>query len=83
MDGDKLALRGGHQFGGRQAVLFQCPRDLVGIGLAFSATVEVEEAGVPAGELQPLVAEARRPFGDRRRLLNGGRSLASCAMSSA
>src|SRR5260370_33904167 len=66
MHGDKLALKSGHQFGGRQAVLVQNPRDLVGIGLAFSATVEVEEAGVRAGELQPLVAEARCPLGYRR-----------------
>ena len=66
MNGDKLTLKRGHQFGGCQPVFFQRPRDLVGIGPAFGATVEVEEAGVRARELQPLIAEACRPLGDRR-----------------
>src|SRR5271166_1114421 len=64
MHGYKLALKGGHQFGGREAMLLQCPDDLVGIGLAFGATMQVEKAGVGTRELQPLVPKARRPFGD-------------------
>ena len=84
MHGDKLALKGGHQFGGLEAVLFQCPRDLVGIGLAFGATAEVEEAARPSsGAAAPCSRDSPPTWRSPGRLLNGGRSLASCAMSSA
>ena len=56
MDCDQLALKGGHELGDGEPMLFQNSRNLVGIGLACSATVEVEEPGVRARELQPDVA---------------------------
>ena len=66
MHGDELTLKSGHKLGGREALFFERPRDLVGIGLAFRATMQVEEACVRARQLQPFVAETRRPFGDPR-----------------
>jgi hypothetical protein len=56
MDGDQLTLKGGHELCDGEPILLQNSRNLVGIGLAFSATVEVKESGVRAGELQPNVA---------------------------
>ena len=66
MHGDKLPLKSGHEFGDRQPVLFENARNLVGVSLAFRATMQVEKACVGARKLKPLVAEARSPFGDPR-----------------
>jgi hypothetical protein len=55
MDGDQLALKGGHELRDGEPMLLQNSRDIVGIGLAFSAKVEVEEPGIRARELQPNV----------------------------
>ena len=46
MHGDKLTLTSGHQFGDRQPVLFENSRNLIGIGLALSTAVEIEEPTV-------------------------------------
>jgi hypothetical protein len=56
MDGDQLALKGGHELRDGEPMLLQNSRNLVGIGLACSATVEVKEPDVRARELQPNVA---------------------------
>ena len=56
MDGDQLALKGGHELRDGEPMLLQNSRNLVGIGLAFSAKVKVKETGVRARELQPNVA---------------------------
>ena len=56
MDCDQLPLKGGHELCDVEPMLLQNSRNLVGIGLAFSTTVEVKEPGVGARELQPNVA---------------------------
>ena len=56
MDGDQLPLKGGHELRDGEPMLLQNSRNLVGIGLAFSAEVKVKETCVRARELQPNVA---------------------------
>jgi hypothetical protein len=56
MDGDQLALKGGHELRDGEPMLLQNSRNVVGVGLTFSAKVEVKEPGIRAGELQPNVA---------------------------
>ena len=69
---DELPLKGGYKFRGLQTILLKRARNLVSIGLAFSATVEVKEAGIRARYLQPLVAEASCPLGDPRESIERG-----------
>ena len=66
MDGDKLTLKGGHEFGSRQAMLLENACNLVRVGLALGATAQVDEAGVGTRKLQPFVSETRRPLRDCR-----------------
>jgi hypothetical protein len=49
-------MKSGHELRDGEPMLLQNSRNLVGIGLACSATVEVKEPGVRAGELQPHIA---------------------------
>ena len=56
MDRDQLALKGSYELCDGEPMLFQNSRNLVGIGLALSTTMEVKEPGVRARELQPDVA---------------------------
>ena len=83
MHGNELTLKSGHKLGGRQALFLERPCDLVGVGLAFRAAMQVEEARIGARQLQSFVAKTRRPFAIPGKVLNGARSFASCAMSNA
>jgi hypothetical protein len=56
MDGDQLALKGGYQLCDSEPMLLQKPCNLVGVGLAFSTTMEIKKPGVRARELQPHIA---------------------------
>ena len=56
MDGDQLALKGGYELCDSEPMLLQNSCNLVGVGLAFSTTIEIKKPGVRARELQPHVA---------------------------
>jgi hypothetical protein len=56
MHSNELTVKSGHKFGGRKPLFFERPRNLVGVGLAFRAAMQVEEARVRARQLQPFVA---------------------------
>src|SRR4029077_7173058 len=64
MHSDELTVKSGHKFSGRELLFFERARNLIGVCLAFRATMKVEEARVRARQLQPFVAKARRPFRD-------------------
>ena len=66
MHGDELALQMRRKLGDLDAGVLADALHLVAIGFRAGRLVEVEQARVPARYLDALVAEARRPFGDRR-----------------
>src|SRR5204863_5375243 len=64
MHGHQLALQMRRQLGDLEAPLGQDASYLVTVHLALGRFGEVEQAGVPAGDLDALEAEPRRPAGD-------------------
>ena len=64
MHGDELALQMGGEFRGDETVLGENAADSVAILLAFGGALQIEEAGVPRGNLHAFVAEIRRPTRD-------------------
>ena len=64
MYGDELALQVRGEFGDGEAVLFCDAGDFVAVGFAFAGFFEIEEAGVPRGNLHAFVAELRGPGAD-------------------
>src|SRR5213083_2050084 len=64
MDGHQLALQMRRQLGHLEAALRQDAFYLVTVGLALGGFGEVEQSGVPAGDLDALEAEPRGPAGD-------------------
>jgi hypothetical protein len=66
MHGDELTVKSGHKFGRGETLFFERPGDLVGIGLAFGATMQIDKTRVRTRQLQPVIAEISSPFGDPR-----------------
>ena len=66
MHGDELALQMGRQLGDLDAGILADALHLVAIGLRLGRLFEIEQPRVPGRDLHALVAEPRRPFGDRR-----------------
>src|SRR5580704_17362319 len=64
MDSDKLALQVCGEFGDRETVLFRDAGDFVPIGFALAGGFEIEEAGVPSGNLHAFVAKLCGPGAD-------------------
>src|SRR6266550_3663918 len=64
MDGHQLALQMRRQLGHLEAALGQDAFYLVTVGLALGGFGEVEEALIPAGDLDAFEAEPRGPAGD-------------------
>ena len=64
MDGDELALQVRREFGDGEAVLFRDAGDFVAVGFAFAGFFQIEEAGVPRGDLHAFVAELCGPRAD-------------------
>ena len=62
--GDQLALQVGRKLGDRQPGVGTDAAHLVGIGRTLRAEVQIEQPGVPAWDLDALVAQPRRPGGD-------------------
>jgi len=56
MDGDKLTLEMCGEFGDCEAVLCDDAADGVGVGFAFGGALEIEETGIPGGDLHASVA---------------------------
>ena len=65
MHGDELALQMRGKFGDLDAIGAGHTQHLIGIGLGLGGLLQVEEAAVPAGDLDALVAKRGGPFGDR------------------
>ena len=64
MHGDHLALEMGRELADRDADIGELALDLVAVSLALMGLVEIEEAPVPAGDLDRLVAIALGPARD-------------------
>jgi hypothetical protein len=64
MHGDQLALQMRRQLADHQRVPVERRLDVVAIGAAFRRLREVEEAPVPARDLDSFISEPRRPAGD-------------------
>src|SRR6266516_992305 len=64
MDGHQLTLQMRRQLGDLEAALGEDAFYLVTVGLALGGFREVEQAGIPAGDLDALEAEPRGPAGD-------------------
>src|SRR5579863_2343778 len=71
VNSDELALQVSGEFGDGEAVLLRDTCDFVAVGLAFAGPFEIEEAGVPRGNLHALVAEIRGPSADRVKIIEG------------
>jgi hypothetical protein len=71
MHGHQLALQMSRELGDLDAVPPEHAFHFVAVGLAFRGRLEIEEAGVPARDLHPLVAQARRPPGDGLERIEG------------
>jgi hypothetical protein len=78
MHGDELALKMRREFGDLHAVRVHDSGDLVAIGGRIRGLPEVDEAGVPGGDLDTLVAEGGRPAADRVERVE--RSLVACEL---
>src|SRR5690348_18060958 len=65
MGGNELALEMGGKLGDGKFVAGGDGLEIVAIGFAFSSALEVEEAGVPRGDLHRDVSEIGGPGADR------------------
>ena len=79
MHRDELTLQMGCDLGDLDAVVGGHTLQLVAIGLAFGRRLEIDETGIPSGNLHALVAEIGRPTTDRGKPLNGASSPANWA----
>ena len=64
VDRDQLALQVARELGQRDAGILERALDLVAVGIALGGLGEVEQPGVPARDLHPLVAEIAGPLRD-------------------
>ena|SRR6185437_1956093 len=62
--GYELALEVGGEFGDLKTCAVDDAFDLVRVSLAFGCFLEIDDAGIPGGELYADEAEARSPFAD-------------------
>jgi hypothetical protein len=65
VDGHQLALQVRRQLGDLDSRLAADAGDLVAIIFRCRRLAEIEQSGVPGGDLDALVAERGGPFGDR------------------
>jgi len=65
MHGDELALQMRRELGDLDPIGLRSAFEFVAVGLGLRRLLQIDHAAVPARNLHALVAERRRPFGDR------------------
>src|SRR3546814_14403606 len=71
MNGDELALEMGRKLGQLEPVPGERSRQLVAVRPALRRLAEIEQPGVPGGNLNALVAVAGGPAGDGVQTVEG------------